>query len=699
MERDEATLKNTIKIIRALSGSHRHALLLPAAITLLSATIVLSLVFMLGSGQNITLKYTPLINAAAQIRFHTTNAYLQLEGFLQGRKPEHIETVWLELSKADQYAVLMLNGGQFEDHKYLPLSEPELRNHLTTLRELLTGIIKLGALEYQDYLVERHNHQDHPSLETVYRRILSETFYIEAQLQQRLGNALDTFQQRSNIMIGIILLLAAGLFLLLKNILGNNLSQLQEIQQADDLIRKKNAHLEQLAYFDHLTGLPNRPLFDDRTRQAILHAQRENYAVVILYIDLDHFKSINDTLGHAAGDQLLIELGKRISQAIRKEDTVSRLSGDEFAILLANIPDINTAEETAAAISEKILFNLQKPFELSGRKISVSASIGIAIFPTDGNTGVQLLNAADNAMYLAKSSGKNNFQFRSVRRNHQLARQIACEQDLQISLDSGQMVLHYQPQLDLNTSQITGVEALVRCDHPDFGLIMPREFIGIAERYALIRQLESRVLETACKHYSSWLAQDIGPAKLTLNISPIAFSHGDYLSELLTMLEQYRIPPSRIELEVTVTMLSDHKPHQLSTLEQLRQHGIHLALTGFNRGPGVINALHEFPISALKIDRQMTAEAGANRIVTATIKHLVEVAEIIDLDIVAEGIETPEQLEQLKSLGCHCGQGYLLGKPVPLEEMTAFLEAHANQKSEIICKEKNTTVASNILHH
>ncbi len=668
-------MKATIKTISGFLRKNHHALLLPGAISMVAAIIILSLVYLLASGQKITLKYTPLINATAQIRYHTTNAYQQLERLLEGRQASGIEVIWTELNKADNYTVLMLEGGYFDERHYIPVENPDIRAHIQSIRRMLTRITTLGEQRYHDSLLKKNEASTTRYFKELYGVFISTTFYIEARMQQNLTTGLQQFEQRSNFLLVMILILAGGLFGLLRRILGNNLQQLEEIKQADDLIRRKNTRLEQLAHFDHLTGLPNRPLFNDRTRQAILHAQRENYSVVILYIDLDHFKSINDSMGHEAGDLLLIELSKRLAHAIRKEDTVSRLSGDEFAILLANIPDPRTAAETAQHIAEKILKTLKKPVTIADNKVTLSASIGIAVFPEDGTHIEQLLRAADSAMYHAKTSGKDNFQFHTLRRSHKMKHRIACEQDLLYSLENDLLLLHYQPQWNLRTMELVGLEVLLRCNHADFGLMLPKEFIRIAERSTLITRLEFWVLENACRHFSSWLEAGINPAKLSLNVSSRVFSRPDYCNRLIATLRKHRIPPSRIELEVTEPLLKGDSPHIQITLQQLKRHGIHLAVSDVGSGFSLFETYDDLPVSAIKINRDQIARLGSDKISNAILSHLLKLGEIMDFRIIAEGIESDYQLAYLQNQGCNYGQGFLLGKPASHEATTQLLQA------------------------
>lgn len=393
-----------------------HPLLLPV-LTLATATVlVILLVYVLVTGQKITDRYLPLLTDITQVSQEATTAWLEFvdAAAQETTPPDHLH-LWEALHRAaisiDVLHAAPFKSGSGHTHAINGLLETDLQS----LHTLLTRMVKASTEQYPPDLNTTAGHDGLSAFTQLYQTLLMTSQKVERQLLTSLDAELKHYRQHSLVLLGFVLLLASSLVLLLRAILKNDQLQMRELRQAAKEIRRKNILLEQLAYFDHLTGLPNRPLFRDRSRQAILHAQREGYALVILYLDLDGFKAVNDRFGHETGDLLLVEAAKRISRSIRKEDTVCRLSGDEFAIMLANIPDIETAKHTSRIIAEKILSRLRKPLDIDGQKIVVSASIGIALYPLDGTDGQNLLKAADNAMYLAKATGKNAFQYFSLR--------------------------------------------------------------------------------------------------------------------------------------------------------------------------------------------------------------------------------------------------------------------------------------------
>ncbi len=659
-------MTSTTKRTALKRDAKRHPLLLPALTLATASVLVMLLIYVLVTGQKITDRYLPLLSDITQVSQEATTAWLEfVDATTEDTVHPDRQFLWESLHRA-AISIAMLHTARLENsdaHSH-PLDDP-LEADLQSLHTLLTGMVKASTQHYDSAADSAL-----AEFTRLYQTLLMTSQNVERQLLTSLDAELTHFRQHSMMLLGFVLLLTSGLILLLRAILKNDRVQMAELRRATREIRRKNVLLEQLAYFDHLTGLPNRPLFRDRSRQAILHAQREGYALVILYLDLDGFKAVNDSFGHETGDHLLVETAKRISRSIRKEDTVSRLAGDEFAIMLANIPDVATAEETSRIIAKKILSQLRQPFEIDGREIVVSASIGIALYPTDGADGEHLMKAADNAMYLAKATGKNNFQYFSQRGSGD---PVICEEELRNHLDSDVLELSYQPQWDLASGSITGLEALVRCRDENGGLVPPARLLPVAERTALIGKLDLWVAEMACRDFERWLKTDRPPPKLALNLSPLTLKQGRFAGRFISILKKHQIPPSRIEIEVADTTLLAMASVDLELLTPLFSRGVHLAVSCQGPRYEMLDLLSRLPVSALKTEQHFTRSATTDPLVGRVFDHSLDIARRLRVMTIAEGIEDASQLEWVKAHGCETGQGFFLGAPGSRDEIDHLL--------------------------
>ncbi len=658
---EDITLTSTKKRTALKRDARNHPLLLPALTLATASVLVMLLIYVLVTGQKITDRYLPLLDDITQVSQEATTAWLEFVAATT-EEPTHPnrQFLWESLHRAAIY-IGMLHAARLESNKaHLHTGADPLEADLQSLHSLLNSMVKAstrnvlsaeGKASASDALAE---------FTRLYQSLLITSQSVERKLLTSLNAELTHYRQHSLVLLGFVLLLASALILLLRAILKNDRLQMAELRRATREIRRKNLLLEQLAYFDHLTGLPNQPLFRDRSRQAILHAQREGYALVFLYLDLDGFKGVNDQFGHETGDHLLVETAKRISRSIRKEDTVSRLSGDEFAIMLANIPDIETAEETSRIIAEKILSQLQNPFDIDGQRITVSASIGISLYPQDGADGQHLLKAADNAMYLAKANGKNTFQYFSPRGPGD---PVICEQELQHQLDSDVLELHYQPQWQLASGRLAGLEVLIRSHDSDGKLLSPARLLPMAERSTLVTKLDLWVIEHACRDFSRWLKTDSHPPKLALNISPQSLKQGRFATRFIAILQKHQIPASRIEIEIAASTLMSLSTAELKLLDPMLSRGIHLAVNCQGARYEMLDLLARLPISALKIDQEFTRNAAIDPLVGRMFDHSLDIARRLGVTTIAEGIEDASQLEWVKIHGCETGQGFFLGAP------------------------------------
>lgn len=426
--------------------------------------------------------------------------------------------------------------------------------------------------------------------------------------------------------------------------------------------------IEFLANHDPLTGLPNRALLRDRFELALNYAKRENGQVCLLLFDLDHFKNINDSLGHPAGDRLLVEIAARLKAALRDCDTVCRLGGDEFVIMLTDIRSAENLHE----IAKKILATIEHPFEIQQTYLTVTCSLGVALYPGDGEDFDTLLRNADTALYQAKATGRNNFQYFTEEMNRRAVRRMELDADMRRGLERGEFYLAYQPQFDLSDGQVIGAEALLRWEHPQRGNIPPAEFVPIAEDSGFIMALGDFVLRTACAQAKRWLTQG-RRLRVAANISSVQFNRNHLIERVFAALRDSGLPEDCLELELTESILVSDSTRNLTIVETLRNRGIHISIDDFGTGYSSLSYLKRFAVNKLKIDQSFVRQTPGSKDDEVIIDAIVKMAQSLGIDCIAEGIETEAQLEFLRSIGCTQGQGYLLAKPLRAECMDALL--------------------------
>ena len=429
--------------------------------------------------------------------------------------------------------------------------------------------------------------------------------------------------------------------------------------------------IHRLAYYDALTLLPNRTLFQDRLHTALQHAERNDSWVVLMFLDLDRFKPINDSLGHAAGDRMLKEVAVRLAACVAEDDTVARMGGDEFTLLLQPRGTRTEALNRAIHVAEQILASLARPFVLQGREFFVTASIGIALAPQDGDELSQLMKNADTAMYHAKERGKNNFQFYQAEMNATALQRLELESDLRHALEQGQFQLYYQPQLSSDGQRLTGVEALLRWNHPRRGLVAPYEFIPVLEELGLIVQVGDWVIAEACRQLKAWHQAAVRVPKISVNLSARQFGDGQLGTRISRILGDSGLPPACLELELTESILMRDIGETLQMLASLKQLGLCIAVDDFGTGYSSLNYLKQFPIDVLKIDRSFVDGVPGGEQDAQIARAIIAMAHSLNLAVIAEGVETQEQLDFLREHGCDEVQGYLLGKPMPAAEFAA----------------------------
>ena len=437
-------------------------------------------------------------------------------------------------------------------------------------------------------------------------------------------------------------------------------------------VSEKRILLEQMthqAYHDPLTGLPNRILFNDRLALALAQAHRNQKMLAVLFLDLDRFKLVNDTMGHALGDKLLKEVAGRLVGCIRQSDTIARLGGDEFTILLPQPGD----EDDVAKVARKILQTFQQPWVLSGQEFHITVSIGIALYPNDGEDTETLLKHADTAMYRAKDQGRNNYQLYAPAMNAKIIERLTMENDLRRGLKREEFVVFYQPQINTKTGRIIGMEALLRWKHPDRGLVYPAEFIPLAEDTGMIIPIGEWVLRNACAQNKAWQDAGFWPVRVTVNLSACQFQQHNLVETITQVMNQTGLDPRWLELEITESALMQDVDFAIKMLHDLKAMGVRISIDDFGTGYSSLNYLKRFPVHALKIDRSFVRDITANPEDAAIVSTVIVLAQNLNLKVIAEGVETEEQLTFLEHHHCCDMQGYLFSKPLPAGEFEKLL--------------------------
>lgn len=433
--------------------------------------------------------------------------------------------------------------------------------------------------------------------------------------------------------------------------------------------KRTEERLARLAQFDPLTGLPNRDLFRDRLTQAMQRARRHERLLALLFIDLDNFKDVNDTLGHSAGDQLLKEIGKRLERCLRGEDTVGRLGGDEFTVLIEDLASI----EQLQVVLDKLLRELSMGVPLAGTEVFVTASIGATLYPLGDADTETLLKQADAAMYQAKSNGRNNYQFYSHELQIRIAQRLALANDLRRAVERDELILEYQPQVDVVTGAVTCVEALLRWNHPRDGLILPGVFIPIAEQTGQIGTLGDWVLRTACRQCGLWRAAGHRRARVSVNVSARQFRLTNMVRIVRSALDEARLEADALELEITEGLMMENLHAVEGVLRELREMGVTLAVDDFGTGYSSLAYLKHLPLHCLKIDRSFVRDLPADGDSAAIARSILAMAHHLNLSLVAEGVETQEQYDFLVDEGCDMVQGFLLSRPLAAAGVEALL--------------------------
>jgi len=447
----------------------------------------------------------------------------------------------------------------------------------------------------------------------------------------------------------------------------------------DNITELKSAEqrVEHLAYHDSLTGLPNRLLAEDRMTLAAAHAQRERTMAALLFLDLDSFKGINDSLGHACGDELIRAVAERLRGCVRDTDTISRHGGDEFLIVLTG-PRSSDAISTTA---HKILAAIARPFEIQDQPLLTTASIGIAVYPDDGTDFATLLKKADTAMYHAKEEGRNTYRFFDQRMNIGVAEQLRLRNGLHQALDNGEFELYFQPQIDLVTDRVIGAEALIRWNHPDLGRVPPDRFIPVAEEAGLIVPIGEWVLREACRRAAAWQSLGLAGVTVAVNLSALQFKRGNLKQTIINALTESGLDPACLELELTESILIKDVEEVLATVCQLKALGLKLAIDDFGTGYSSLSYLKRFKVDKLKIDKSFIRDLATDPDDAAIIRTIIQMARNLNLRTIAEGVEDEEMLDLLRIFACDEIQGYLIARPMPADDFIAFVQARSPDRT------------------
>lgn len=450
---------------------------------------------------------------------------------------------------------------------------------------------------------------------------------------------------------------------------SNNTSHYVAVFTEITELKLSEERLNYLAHHDPLTGLPNRLLFHDRLEQAVLQAQRNKYMIAVMFLDLDRFKIINDTLGHLIGDELLVAVAERLRRCAREIDTIARLGGDEFAVIITQI----VQEEDVGLVAQKIIQTLSSVYSVGGYEVFITASIGINLYPGIDNDRGKLLENADVAMYHAKQFGRNNYKFYSTDMNAVAFERLMLETNLRRALERQEFRLYYQPQIDMQSGSVNGVEALIRWQHPDLGLVSPLEFIPLLEETGLILAVGEWVIRTACGQTREWLDAGFPPLTMAVNLSARQFRQANLIEMIEQILHEFNIPPALLELELTESVVMDNIEETVETLQKLKLLGLKIAIDDFGTGVSSLGYLKHFPVDTLKISHDFVLNLPTDSADASIASAVISLARNMQLSSVAEGVENQGQMDFLRSQDCERIQGFLFSRPIPPDQMTALL--------------------------
>ncbi|MET0064735.1 MAG: EAL domain-containing protein [Candidatus Thiodiazotropha sp.] len=648
-------------------------------IIVLSGTIIvllmMAMVFYLG--HRIAAHHAPLVDASMELKLEVTTAHLWFEEIVSGDTSEPIDVVWESLDLAEWYGTSLLHGGSNQMGTYPALEDEQLRKMVTAVLALLA--------EFRQVTEFRYHQQAAPGTEidqqydALFREVLALSDAVELAVLALIEREYTHYYRFGYLLLGLAI--AASFFtarlIYSKSLINQDL--VASIAETNRTIEAQNRELDYKAHFDALTGLPNRVLFLDRINQAILQAKRDGDSFALLYVDFDHFKQINDIFGHAAGDHVLWEVAQRMLECIRESDTAARISGDEFGIIIHNRTQRNLQREVCSTLASKLNQNMRTPIAYLDHKIHSSVSIGIAIYPENGESAEQLMSNADAAMYHAKTQGKDRYWFYTPELGQAIHDQNQNLSLIRNTLKADDLVVHYQPQIMLDSRNLYGFEALVRIHH-DNQLMMPYEFIPIAEKFGIIDQIDFQVFRQALHQARVFIDARIDFQRISVNVSTLTLLQNDFLSRVKDGLRESGMDGSRLEFEITESALVKDFAHTTRLLQALHELGIRIAIDDFGTGYSSMSYLRDLKVDSLKIDRSFVSNYRSCPSTEAILHHIVQLGHALKLDIIAEGIEHEQAAAHLLEIGCNIGQGYLFAKPAAPDQLIERMKIHDQPK-------------------
>ncbi|GMQ98280.1 MAG: hypothetical protein BMS9Abin17_0787 [Acidimicrobiia bacterium] len=437
--------------------------------------------------------------------------------------------------------------------------------------------------------------------------------------------------------------------------------------------RSSTRRLGYLAQYDQLTGLINRTLFQDRLNSAIARARREGGLVTVMFLDIDGFKDVNDRFGHSIGDELLRQISSRLVACLRETDTVARLGGDEFTVVLEGGQRV----EDAGQVATKILKTIGTPYQIGHREVVVTTSIGIAVYPLDGDTYQDLIKGADTAMYQSKAAGRNTYQYFTRALRDRTSDRLAIMEDLRTAIEAGdQLKIEYQPKVDIARGVVVGLEALVRWEHPERGRMMPGQFVPLAEESDMIITMTEWIINEACQDMRTWIDDGMRPMRVAVNSSDRLFRDANLVEMIAVALAAADLDPRHLEIEITERTLTQEAERAGRAIERLADMGVKVSIDDFGTGYSSLRQIQSLPIGALKIDDSFVRDANRRPESVAIADSIISIARCFDLEVIAEGVETQEELSTMRALGCNRVQGYLVARPLPPGDVLAFVESY-----------------------
>lgn len=632
--------------------------------------------FLAVKGERINKKVALQMQAVMEVKLQISQAHLWFEEIMAGDRTENIETVWVHFDTADQFHMALLNGGAGRFGVYKPLEEQDLRAHVVTLQQFLSNFEAIARARiaqsgnvHAGSFIDQH-------FDRVFHDYLAEADALGQDLQSTITADLRAFRFLGGALIGAVFLVGTLVSLMILRLELQSRDQRAAIKAAEHEISRKTAALGRMELHDSLTGLPNRTCFLERAEHDLTQAAGQSQFAVLLVLDLDWFKSLGAPQGNEAADRVLQDIAHHLEGGQNSEDVLGRVGRNAFAMLRAGFTSAEQArrmaKEIAAALSKELPNTPSAPAGGATPTAHISTSIGIAIYPNDATTAAELLNNAELARDEVKQYARGEYRLFSEK----MSARLAVEQDLHMALGQGQLRLQYQPQWNLCSGKIVGVEALVRWQHPRDGLRGPDSFIPVAEQSDLIRRIDTWVLRTACRQYRVWCDQGNSPGRLSVNISANLFRHKDFLTLVDEVMTDHAIGPDVLELELTETSLLESSTHHRRIMSHLIEQGVRVALDDFGTGHSSLMYLRDYPVSTLKIDRSFVSRVPGDPVSVTILRCIVALTKSLGIDVVAEGVETEAQKDFLEQLNCATAQGYLLSRPMDPAQANILFRKH-----------------------